>query len=291
MRKKLFMILSAVLMILLTIQFTALAGEVDSDTADTSAAETEESVGETETDTTDTVDTPEPYGVSVTLYLMESNNDWSWLGGKCDKPEDWSEPASEPVYITEDGTYTLSLTDLEIPADTLMLCYIKDTEAYNQGNSYKRSNVPEDLMVITDVFKVNGSEKQVDSSLVRTGLQKGIFDVAYRNNWNEGDNCVNFTGVINSIEITFTVTGITGEPGAIKYEPTPPPATPTPTTAPTPAEEQEPATDTEDKVVDTSNETTADSADTGSNSPLIIGAVIAVIVIGAIVIIAIKKKK
>ena len=40
------MILSAVLMILLTIQFTALAGEVDSDTADTSAAETEESVGD-----------------------------------------------------------------------------------------------------------------------------------------------------------------------------------------------------------------------------------------------------
>lgn len=287
MKKKLSKILSllmAIIVMLLPIQLTAFASEANSDVEEILTTDMEESLDETE----EMDATPTSYGVNVALYLMENNNEWSWMGGKWDKPDDWSEPASEPVYITEDGTYTLSLTDLDIPAETLMLCYIKDVDAYIQGNEYKKSNLPDDVMIITDVFKVNGSTKEVDSSKVRTGLKKGLFDVAYRNNWDENDDCVSFTTAINSIEIIFTVTGITGEPGAIKYEPTPPP---TPTTAPTPTEEPAAQEDTIDEVVDTQAEVTEDTATSENKLPIIIGVVIAIIIVGTIIAIVVKKKK
>lgn len=290
MKKKLFIILSAVLAIVMAVQFTAFAGEVDTEAAETAVSESEETVVEEGTgETSDAAETPEPYGVSVALYLMESNNEWSWPYGKWDKPDDWSEPASEPVYITEDGTYTLSLTDLQIPADTLMLCYIKDTEAYEQGNSYKRSNLPDDVMIITDVFKVNGSEKSVDSN-VRTGLKGGLFDVCYRNNWADEDNHVVFTGVINSIEVTFTVTGITGEPGAIKYEPTQPPVEEkAEETAQT--ETQAPAEEKAEETAAADNEVKEESSGLADYLPIVIGAVIAVVVIVVIIVVVVKKKK
>lgn len=289
MKKKVCKILSVMLtmiLVLCAMQFTALASEVEA-----------EVVTEDLTESSEVADTSASYGVNVALYLMESNNDWSWMGGKWDKPDDWSEPATEPIYITEDGTYTLSLTDLQIPADTLMLCYIKDADAYAQGNAYKQSNVPEDLMVITDVFKVNGSTKQVDSSMVRTGLQKGIFDVAYRNNWNPEDDCVSFTTDINSIEITFTVTGITGEPGAIKYEPPQPTAAPTEVPTPVEAEDEIADANDADEADDTANTSVApldeDVKDENNTTLAIVIALIAIVSILVIYFIfkAIKNRR
>jgi hypothetical protein len=188
--------------------------------------------------------------------------------------------------ISEDGTYTLSLTDLDIPSDKLMLCYIKDVAAYPKGSTVTHSNVPDDLMVITDVFRVNGNTKEVDVK-VRTGLKKGIFDIAYLNNWDDNDDCVAFTTDIKSIEITFTVTGITGEPGAIKFEPTQ--AAATPTTA---------AVATSDAVANSSN-AVANSSDaareedneTGSYLPVIIGASVAALMIIVIIFIVARRKK
>ncbi len=257
-------LLSAAAVLLPAMQFTAFASETDTAATPTPAA------------ITDTAQvTPAAYGIEVALYLMESNNDWSY--GDID-PTEWSEPKSESVYITEDGTYTLSLTDLDIPSENFMLCYLKDVAAYPKDTEVTHSNVPDDLMVITDVFKVNGSVKTVNDK-VRTGLKKGIFDIAYHNNWDENDNCVDFLQTVNSVEITFTVTGITGEPGAIKYEPT---QAPTPTVAAAAN-----ITDTAAAPASTAEE---DSA-SGNRTGLIIGIVIAVIAVAAIIVIFLTRKK
>lgn len=259
---KVFIALMVMTLTLSMMQLTAFATTTDTNTTPVPSVSV-----------TDTAAPSEPYGVEVALYLMESSEDWSY--GDI-APKEWSEPKSESVFITEDGTYTVSLTDLQIPADKFMLCYIKDVAAYPKDTTVTHSNVPDNLMVITDVFKVNGSTKKVNDK-VRTGLKKGLFDIAYRNDWDDNDNCVDFNQDISSIEITFTVTGITGEPGAIKYEPT---KAPTPTVVAAAA------------VSDTTSDSAKTEAKTApSTLPIILGGIAAVLVIAVVVIIVVRKKK
>jgi hypothetical protein len=276
MGKKFSKCLTALMVLAVTLStgsFTAFATETDTDTTPTPAVTA-----------TEAATTPAPYGVEVALYLMESNEEWSY-GDQAAK--DWSEPKSESVFITEDGTYTLSLTDLEIPTANFMLCYIKDVAAYPKDTKVTHSNVPDDLMVITDVFKVNGSVKTVSEN-VRTGLKKGIFDVAYHNEWDKNDNNVEFNKDVTSVELTFTVTGITGEPGAIKYAPpTEVPATPTVAAVTTTTDTS--ATDaTATDTAAASN--TSDDDKSGSTLPIVIG-IAAVLVLAIVLIIIFRKKK
>lgn len=280
MKKKLIKVLSTIFLmvvILSTIQSTVFATSATPTTGATSAA--------TPTVTaTDVVTTPAAYGVEVALYLMESNNNWSWMGGQWKLPSDWSEPKSESVFIKEDGTYTLSLKDLDIPSENFMLCYIKDVSKYPKDSTVTHSNVPDDTMIITDVFKVNGMTKEVNASKVRTGLKDGIFDIAYRNNWDPNDDCVDFSTTVKSIDITFTVTGITGAPGAIKYEPT---------QAPTAAVTAAATADNTSNTTATSASSDGSSTDGTSVNYLttIIICIASTAVLAVIAIILLKKKK
>lgn len=277
MRKKLSKFLTALMVmsvVLSTLQFTAFASATDAKTTVTPAAEATDAAATSAVEPTGAAFTPTADGVEVALYLMESNESWSYG----DVPaKDWSEPKSNSVIIKEDGTYTLTLTDLDIPSEYFMLCYLKDVAAYPKDTTVKHSNVPDDLMVITDEFKFNGETKELNDK-VRTGLKAGIFDVAYHNNWDENDNCVNLNPTINSVEVTFTVTGITGEPGAIKYAPT---------QAATPTAAAVAASDTESKPV--VSDTTEDN-NSGNNLALIIG-IAAAIIIAVVLIFVVKKKK
>lgn len=215
MRKRFGKILTAVMVMAIALsmmQFSAFASESDTNATATPAVEA-----------TGAAATPGAYKVEVALYLMEANDNWSF--GK-EKPKTWSEPKSESVFIKEDGTYTFSLKDLDIPSDKFMLCYLKDVAAYPKGSKVTHSNVPDNVMIITDELRVNGSKKEVNNK-VRTGLKKGIFDICYHNNWDDNDNSVIFDTTVNTIDVTITVTGITGKPGAIKFEPTKSAATPT----------------------------------------------------------------
>lgn len=276
-------VLSVILMtaVLLTaIPFTAYATETDASVTpapESADADVTPAADTSQADASD-ANTPESYGVEVALYLMESNDEWSF--GDAELTE-WSEPVSESVFIDKDGTYRLSLKDLQIPADKLCLCYIKDVAAYPKDSTVTHSNVPDDIMIITDEFFVNGRKMSVDPK-VRTGLKQGIFDIAYHNDWAEDDCCVNFTTDISSIDITFTVTGITGEPGAIKFEPTP---TAAPAEATSDSANSTPTTNT------SSNNATEESS-SSTNLPLIIGIVVAaVLVVGVVVYILARKKK
>lgn len=283
MKRKTNKVLSVILMlaVLLTaMPLTAYATETDAaatpaltsdDAAITPSADAAE-------DATDDAAEPEAYGVEVALYLKENTNDWSF--GDMD-PGEWSEPTSESVFIDKDGTYRLSLKDLVIPGDNLCLCYIKDVAAFPADSTVTHSNVPDDLMIITDEFFVNGKKVSVDPK-VRTGLKKGIFDIAYQNDWADEDCCVNFLGNVSTIDITFTVTGITGEPGSIKFEPTPTPA---------PVAEETSDTTSSTPAKDTATTGSTDSASTPNNLPLIIGVAAAVVILAVVVIFILAKKK
>jgi hypothetical protein len=213
--------------------------------------------------------------LTVALYMKESNELWS--AGDVD-PKEWSEPTSEPVTITEDGTYTLSLFDLDIPEENFCLCYIKDTLAYAGETPYV---LPEDLMIITDVIKVNGVEKSVYDN-VRTGLKDGVFDICYHNDWDENDCTVDFLGVINSVEVTFTVTGLTGEPGAITYaaEAEAPVVEETTTDAVT--------TDSADAALTVTTENTTDSSDNASFK--YIASAVGILLIAGVAIVFLTRK-
>lgn len=261
--RKIITTLMLMVVVVSTVQSKALASDANANETATPAVET-----------TGTVATPGAYNVEVALYLMESNDNWSF--GDI-APKEWSEPKSESVIIKEDGTYTLSLTDLDIPGDKFMLCYIKDVAAYPKDTTVTHSNVPDDLMVITNEFKVNGSVKEVNDK-VRTGLKAGIFDVAYQNSWDDNDNCVSFGADVNSVELTFTVTGLTGEPGALQYEPTQAPATPTVAAV---------ASDATSNVTDTS---TSEADESRNTLPVIIGIVVVLILVAAVIFVVRKKK-
>lgn len=218
-------------------------------------------------DTETTAATTGEYGIDMALYTKESSTEWSF--GEMAASE-WSEPLTEPVHIDKDGTYTLKLTDLKIPQENLCLLYLKDVLAYPADSTVTTSNVPEDLMVITDVLKINDQQLTVRDN-VRTGLKEGIFDVCYVNQWDENDCCIDVPLNVESIEITFTVTGITGEPGAIKYE--------APTT---------------EAVTTTPAETTSEASAEEEDSfplPLVVGAVTAVVVLGAAFAIVVRTHK
>lgn len=153
-------------------------------------------------------DTETGYYCEVALFMKESYNDWSF--GDMD-PGEWSIPQSESVYVKSDGRYVVELTDLVIPLDNLCLCYIKDVDA--EYNGLSRSNLPENVEIITESIVLNGSRTVTPEENVRTGLKNGtIFDICYENDWDPSDCTVDFSKVteINSIKVTFTVSGLGG---------------------------------------------------------------------------------
>ncbi len=155
-----------------------------------------------------TADTETGYYCEVALFMKESYEEWSF--GDMD-PAEWSIPQSESVYVTTDGRYVVELTDLVIPIDNLCLCYIKDVDA--EYNGLTRSNLPDDVQIITEKIVLNDSRTVTPEENVRTGLKKGtVFDVCYENDWTPDDCTVDFSKVteINSIRVTFTVTGLGG---------------------------------------------------------------------------------
>lgn len=165
-----------------------------------SVSATEEEVGNADTET--------GYYCEVALFMKESYDEWSF--GDAD-PGEWSIPQSESVYVTSDGRYVVEITDLVIPIDNLCLCYIKDVDA--EYNGLKRSNLPEDVQIITEKIVLNDSRTVTPEENVRTGLKKGaVFDICYENDWTPDDCTVDFSKVteINSIRVTFTVSGLGG---------------------------------------------------------------------------------
>lgn len=148
------------------------------------------------------------YYCEVALFLKESYADWSF--GDMD-PSEWSVPQSESVYVTTDGRYVVELKDLVIPVENLCLCYIKDVDA--EYNGLKESRLPADVKIVTEKIVLNDSRTVTPYDNVRTGLKDGkVFDVCYENDWTPDDCTVDFSKVteLNSIKVTFTVSGLGG---------------------------------------------------------------------------------
>lgn len=217
------------------------------------------------------------YSVDVALYLKESYNEWSW---NSDDGGLWSEPASEAVTITSDGRFSLKLEGLNIPGANLCLCYIKDAAVFNKTAT--ASNVPEDIVVVTEKVIVNGKSMRVGTP-ERTGLRDNAFDVCYHNEWAESDSDVDFTSFdsISTIEVIFTVSGLGGDFDT-NIE-----ATATPTEAPTAT----PASDSSSTAVVSGNDAVSSGMSVSGIIITCAVGVVAIVIIIVVLMTALKKKK
>lgn len=215
--------------------------------------------------------------VEVALYLKESYGDWSF--GDIEASE-WSEPVSDSLVIQSDGTYTFTLKDINIPADNLCLCYLKDVAVY--GETATASNVPADIVITTDSVKANGRDLEVADG-VRTGLFDGVFDVAYTNDWTETDCVVDFNQItenITSIEVTITVSGLGGDPVTLSTDPT--------------VEAETTAAETTAEVAATtaaSDSSSDDDSDSSNGTVIAVIVVVAVVAVAGVVTVIARKKK
>lgn len=113
----------------------------------------------------------------------------------------WVTAKSDSVTITGEGDYTYSISDLDIAPEALTVIYIKDVAVEN-GNAATSDIAP--IKITYKSLKINGEEVAVKEGAPDGLNEKGVFDVAFYNIWDE--NYIDApTANINSVELTINV--------------------------------------------------------------------------------------
>lgn len=113
----------------------------------------------------------------------------------------WVTAKSDSVTITGEGDYTYSISDLDIAPEALTVIYIKDVAVEN-GNATTSDIAP--IKITYKSLKINGEEVAVKEGAPDGLNEKGVFDVAFYNIWDE--NYIDApTANINSVELTINV--------------------------------------------------------------------------------------
>lgn len=142
---------------------------------------------------------------SYMAYIGFADSSWSHSG---------FHPDTAGVEITGDGQYVIETDQFAGAADILV--FVVDFEGMNADNP--------NITAVIDSIEIDGTAIELDSSKVLSGdlEENGNYRLEIYNEYGAGttaDPPINhLTAVNSSIKITFTVSGMSGEPAAAETE-------------------------------------------------------------------------
>lgn len=143
-------------------------------------------------------------------YRNDLDQDLIGVGGSLDEDEEYEGYEFNDVEITEDGTYTVSLTGL--PETSALFNFVKLATSF-PCTSDDDGNAVCDVTVEIKEVKIDGKAVSLDTSKILLENEKQHLTVSLMNEWNDVqkgnaafENCV----YSSDIEITFAVSGVGG---------------------------------------------------------------------------------
>lgn len=123
--------------------------------------------------------------------------------------EDYEDYEYNDVEITKDGSYTVSITGLPESASEFKFIQLSTTIPCTKDAD---GNVLSDVTIEVTEVKEGGSAVALDFSKAKMESGDGMLVVSLINEWNNDmkDNPAIPNGIFDSIEITFTVSGMGG---------------------------------------------------------------------------------